>query len=202
MRQQTFIALLRGINVAGHNKIPMPELRSLCADLGWGDVQSFIQSGNLLFQAAAPPGRLEAELEGAIKDRFGLSIPVIVRGADDWPAYVRGNPFPDASQSEPNRVLLALAKAPPKPDAAENLRRRAVNGERIVQVGEALWFHYQDGVARSKLTPALLDRLVGSPVTARNWRTVLKLHEMAGLLTGPGQSTRRTPGSPGSRLRE
>jgi uncharacterized protein (DUF1697 family) len=182
MQPKTFIALLRGINVTGRNKIPMSELRSLCADLGWSDVQSYIQSGNVLFRAGSARTKLEAELEGAIERHFALSIPVIIRAAADWPAYVKGNPYPDASENEPHHVMLALAKAPPKPDAADKLQERAANGERVVQVGNALWVHYGGGVARSKLSPALFDRLVGSPVTARNWRTVLKLDEMAGLL--------------------
>lgn len=179
MGLDTFIALLRGINVSGRNKIPMPELRSLCAGLGWQDVQSYIQSGNLVFQAGTTPANLEADLERAIERRFGLSIPVIIRAGADWPAYLKGNPYPEASQSEPNLVLLALSKAPPNREAVEGLRERALNGERIVQVGDALWIHYRGGVGKSKLSPALLDRLVGSPVTGRNWRTVLKLDELA-----------------------
>jgi uncharacterized protein (DUF1697 family) len=180
MRQGTFIALLRGINVGGHNKVPMLELRSLCADLGWTDVRSYIQSGNLVFSASGRAARLETALEGAIEDRFGLSISTVVRAAAAWPEYVQGNPYRDASDSEPNRVMLALSKAAPKPDAADQLRERAADGERIARVGDVLWLHFAAGVARSKLTPALLDRLVGSPVTMRNWRTLLTLHEMAG----------------------
>jgi uncharacterized protein (DUF1697 family) len=180
MGTTTFIALMRGINVSGHNKIPMPELRALCADLGWGDVQSYIQSGNLIFRADAAPDALEAELERAITGRFGLTIPVIIRGADAWPGYVAGNPFPDESAREPNLVMLTLSKAPPKADAAERLRERAVSGERIAQAADAIWVHYAAGVAPSKLSPALFDRLVGSSVTARNWRTTLKLGELAG----------------------
>jgi uncharacterized protein (DUF1697 family) len=179
MSPKAFIALLRGINVGGHNKIPMRELCMLCADLGWVDVQSYIQSGNLVFRAAAKAAQLETELEQAIERRFGLPIPILVRAAAVWPDYVRDNPFPDASQNEPNLVMLALSKAAPKKDAAEKLQERAVSGERIVQVGDAIWVHYAGGVAKSKLSPALFDRLVGSPVTARNWRTVLKLDEMA-----------------------
>jgi uncharacterized protein (DUF1697 family) len=174
----TFIALLRGINVGGHNKIPMAELRSECADLGWDDVQSYIQSGNLVFKADTTPANLETELEGAIERKFGLSIPVIVRSRADWLAYVKGNPFPEASQREPNLVMLILSKAPPNQDAVEDLREYALNDERIVQVGDALWIHYPGGSGRSKLSPARLDRLVGSTVTARNWRTVLKLDEL------------------------
>ena len=179
MKRETFIALLRGINVSGRNKIPMRELCSLCGELGWQDVQSYIQSGNLVFKANAKPAKLETELEQAIERHLGLSIPIIVRAAAVWPDYVRDNPYPDASQSEPNHVMLALSKSPPKADAAAKLHERAASGERIVQVGAALWVHYGGGVAKSKLSPALFDRLVGSPVTARNWRTVLKLQEMA-----------------------
>jgi uncharacterized protein (DUF1697 family) len=178
MIPKTFIALLRGINVSGRNKIPMRELCSLCTDLGWQDVQSYIQSGNVVFKAKAAPAKLETELERAIERRFDLSIPIIVRAAAVWPDYVRANPYPDASQSEPNLVMLALSKAPPKQDAVAKLQERAVSGERIAQVGDVLWVHYSGGVAKSKLSPALFDRLVGSPVTARNWRTVLKLQVM------------------------
>lgn len=179
MGRQTFIALLRGINVGGHNRAPMAELRSLSTELGWGEVRSYIQSGNLVFEAGAAPARLEAELERAIERRFGLSIPVVVRAAADWPAYVAGNPYPEASEREPNLVMLALSKAPPEPGAVEGLLERARGGERLVRVGDALWIHYASGSARSKLSPALLDRLVGSPVTLRNWRTVLELDELA-----------------------
>lgn len=174
-----FIALLRGINVSGRNKIPMPELRAVCAELGWRDVQTYIQSGNLLFGADAPAAQLEAELEQAITRRFELSIPVIVRAAAGWPAYVRGNPFPKASEREPNLVMLTLSKAPPRPGALEGLRERAAGGERLAQVGDALWVHYPAGAGATKLSPAVFDRLVGSPVTARNWRTVLKLAELS-----------------------
>jgi uncharacterized protein (DUF1697 family) len=179
MGTATFIALLRGINVTGHNKIPMPELRTLCEGLGWGAVQTYIQSGNLVFHADGAPEALEAELERAITGRFGLTIPVIVRAAASWPGYVADNPFPEASDREPNLVMLALSKAAPKADAAERLRERAASGERIAQTGDAIWVHYPQGVGTSKLSPALFDRLVGSPVTARNWRTTLKLGELA-----------------------
>jgi uncharacterized protein (DUF1697 family) len=187
MAVKSYIALLRGINVSGRNKIPMSELRSLCAELGWRDVQSYIQSGNLVFRAGAAPDKLETELEQAIKRHFGLSISIIVRAAADWPAYVAGNPFPQPSETEPKAVMLALSKAPPNADSAEKLRERAADCERVVQVGDALWLHYGGGMARTKLSPALLDRLVGSPVTARNWRTVLTLLEMTENLADPRQ---------------
>ena len=173
-----FIGLLRGINVSGRNKIPMGDLCQLCAEIGYSDIQSYIQSGNLVFSTLAKPTVIEIELERAIERRFRLSIPVIVRAAADWPAYVEGNPFPEASSAEPSLVMLALAKTSPKPEAVSALCAHGTSGERIVQVGDALWIHFVGGVARSKISPALLDRLVGSKVTMRNWRTILKLGEM------------------------
>lgn len=179
MANAAYIALLRGINVAGRNRIPMPELRELCAGLGLGGVQSYIQSGNLVLRAGAAPAELEAELERAIAGRFGLSVPVIVRAAAAWPGYVAGNPFREASEREANLVMLCLAKKQPREGAVEGLRERAADGERIEGVGDAIWVHYPAGAGRSKLSPALFERLAGSPVTARNWRTVLKLGELA-----------------------
>lgn len=169
------VALLRGINVGGSHKVPMAELRELAAALGWRDVQTYIQSGNLLARAAGAPATLEARLEAAIERRFGFAVPVVVRSREAWAAYVAGNPLVEASRAEPKLVHLALAKRPPASGAVEGLRARAADGERIEGVGDALWIHYPQGAGRSKLTPALFDRLAGSPVTARNWNTVLEL---------------------------
>jgi uncharacterized protein (DUF1697 family) len=176
-----YVALLRGINVGGRTSIPMAELRALCAGLGWTDVASYVQSGNLVFGAAggaASAGALEAALEDAVERRFGFSPAVAVRTAGEWRAFVRGNPFPDESRTEPNLVMLALSKAPPAEGAAAGLAERATAGERVVRVGDALWIHYAGGAGRSKLSPGLLDRIVGSPVTTRNWRTVLAIDRL------------------------
>jgi uncharacterized protein (DUF1697 family) len=175
---KTFIGLLRGINVGGHNKIPMSELRDLCSEIGWANVQTYIQSGNLVFSATGKPQALEVKLQSAIQRRFSLTIPVIVRAAEDWPAYIKANPFLKACEKDPHLVMLCLCKTSPKPDAEKGLRERASRGERITQIGDALWIHFADGVARSKLAPAFLDRMTGSTVTARNWLTTLKLHEL------------------------
>jgi uncharacterized protein (DUF1697 family) len=163
----------------------MAELRSVCGDLGWRGVRTYIQSGNVIFEAEGPRTALESALEGAIERQLGLSIPVVIRAAAAWPGYVAGNPYPDASRAEPNLVMLALSKAPPASGAVDALRERATKGERITLVEDALWIHYGSGVARSRLSPALFDRLVGSPVTARNWRTVLKLDALARAAAAP-----------------
>ena len=174
------VALVRGINVGGGNKIRMTELRALADKLGWTRAETYIQSGNLVFEAAGERADLETALETGIRHRLGLDIPAIVRAADEWPVLVAANPFPEAAEAEPNRLMLLLSKQPPASQAAAALQERAQNGERVAIAGGALWIHYAGGAGTSKLTPALIDRLVGSAATARNWRTVMKLGEMLG----------------------
>jgi uncharacterized protein (DUF1697 family) len=171
------IALLRAVNVGGR-MLPMAGLRALCGELGWENVETYIQSGNVVFEAGGTPEALEARLEQAISERFGLEVPVIVRTASQWARLAKANPFKDAARDEPNRLQLLLSKQPPRADAAETLMERAQAGEAVEAAGGALWFHFPDGIARSKLTPALIDKACGSPSTGRNWRTVVKLREM------------------------
>jgi len=168
------VALLRAVNVGGR-KLPMADLRMLCEGLGWADVASYIQSGNVVFTAKGKPDAIAAGLEQAIEKRFDMAVPVIVRTAAEWSAYPPANPF---AKEPPNRVMLLLSKAPPAAGAETAIEARAAAGERVRRVGDALWFHYPAGAGASKLTPALIDRAVGSPATARNFNTVLKLGEM------------------------
>jgi uncharacterized protein (DUF1697 family) len=172
------IALLRAVNVGGR-KLPMAELRTLCAELGWRDVETYIQSGNVVFRAEGKAVEIETRLEEAIRDRFEMSVPVMVRTASQWAGYVAANPFPKAAEDEPNRLQLLISKEAPEKDAAEKLMDRAQAGEAVEAAGGALWFHFPAGVGTSKLVPALIDKAAGSPSTSRNWRTVLKLQEMA-----------------------
>ena len=177
------VALLRAVNVGGR-KLPMAELRTLCAGLGWSDVATYIQSGNVVFTAPGKPEAIEAVLEKAIEKQFGLDVPVIVRSQAEWAEYPGLNPFPEAAGDEPNKLhVLLVAKRPPAKDAAEAIQARAEAGERVRQAGDALWFHYPEGAGTSKLTPSLIDRAIGSPGTARNFNTVMKLQGDAGGMT-------------------
>ncbi|HYJ53109.1 MAG TPA: DUF1697 domain-containing protein [Allosphingosinicella sp.] len=168
------VALLRAVNVGGR-KLPMADLRALCEGLGWSDVATYIQSGNVVFAASGKPPAIEAALEKAINAKSGMDVPVIVRTAAEWAKLAAGNPFPD---EPPNRVMLLLSKAPAANSAEAAIEARGRNGERVRRAGDALWFHYPEGAGTSKITPALVDRAVGSPATARNFNTVRKLEEM------------------------
>jgi uncharacterized protein (DUF1697 family) len=175
-----FVALLRGINVGGRAPVPMAELRALTEQLGWAQVQTYIQSGNLVFAAAGADARHEEALEGMLAARFGAAYPVIVRSADQWAKLAATNPFAEAAEQEPSRLMLLVSKSEIAPDAAEAVQARGRDGERVAAVPGGLWIHYPGGSGTSKLTPSLVDRLIGSPATSRNYRTVQMLAEMLG----------------------
>ena len=172
------IALLRGINVGGHRKVPMIELKAIAADLGFLNVQSYIQSGNLIFSARGSASGVERTLETALRKHFDFHVEVIVRTEAEWSRYAESPVFPEAAKNHPHLFLLGCAKRPIKSDALELLRARATNHERIEVKHDALWIDFQTSVGRSKITPTVVDKAVGSPVTMRNWKTVLKLAEM------------------------
>jgi uncharacterized protein (DUF1697 family) len=172
-----FVALLRAVNVGGR-ALPMAALRELCTGLGWEEVQTYIQSGNVVFEAKGKADALETALEKAIAARFGFEAPAMIRTASEWYILLAANPFPKESEAEPNRVFLGVPKGALAAGAADRIADKAAAGERVKAAAGALWFHYPEGAGTSKLTPALIDRAAGCPVTARNWRTATKLGEM------------------------
>lgn len=171
------IVLLRGINVGGHRKLAMAELRKAATSAGICDIQTYIQSGNLLF-AAASAADAETRIEALVKAEFDMSIEAIARTSHQWSAYASGSPFPDAEKDRANLLHLGISKQRPAGDAAEKLRERATHGEQIIVIGDAIWIDFVNGVGDSKLSPAVIDRAARSTVTMRNWRTVCKLAEM------------------------
>jgi uncharacterized protein (DUF1697 family) len=178
MATKRWVALLRGINVGGNKKVPMAELRELAAELEWTEIATYIQSGNLLFAANGKPAALEDELEQALQAHFGFTVPVIVRSADEWLGYAKGSAFPAAEIERPKLLHLALSKVPPKADARKALQGYCRAGELVSLRGDAIWIDFVEGVGSSKLTPAVLDRVFGSTITARNWRSVQAIAEM------------------------
>ena len=178
-RPQAFVVLLRGINVGGRKRVPMQELRALASEVGCSSVASYIQSGNLVLLSRDSGSALESALERSIAEHFGFEVEVIARRAEDWLVYAEGTPFPALEAERPHLLLLGLAKRPLARGVQAAIAEKAMAGEQVEVVGDAIWLDYGGGVARSKLTPVVLDRAAGSTVTARNWRTVLKLAEMA-----------------------
>lgn len=175
----TNIALLRAINLAGKNMVSMSDLRSMMEALGFKDVRSLLQSGNLIFSGGAKKGAaLEQALEREVEDRLKLRVVFLVRTAREWQAIISNNPFPDEATRDPAHVVVQVLKDAPGRGAVEALRSAVKGPEMIQAVGKQLYVVYPHGIGRSKLTNRLIEDKLGTRGTARNWNTVLKLGEM------------------------
>jgi uncharacterized protein (DUF1697 family) len=170
-----FVALLRGINVGGHRKVPMAELRAVAAGLGLAKVRTYVASGNLVFESDEEGPALERRLEGAIAERFGFDVDVIVRSAEQWRGLHDGNPLAEESAREPSKVMMTIGRQPATDAAVSALRARASANERVERAGGALWLYFGDGAGRSKLAAAPAGKEIW---TTRNWRTVATLKGM------------------------
>ena len=171
------VALVRGINVGG-KMLRMDLLRSICEQIGLRDVQTVLQSGNVVFRGARAGARLEKDLEEAIRRGAGLDVRVMVRSAGELARVVEGNPFPEQAQDEPNRLIVVFLEKEPAADAVAALRSAYRGPEPMHLEGRELYIVYGEGMGRSKLTPALYERKLGVAGTARNWNTVRKLVEL------------------------
>ena len=166
----TYIALLRGINIGGHNKISMSGLKALCEGIGFKNVRTFIQSGNVIFESGLTEEALIMRLEDALHSMNEKHIAVMVRTAKELESAIEGNPFGDA---DPSKVAILFFKAPLPEDALNGV---TIAGPEEVKIsGREIYIHYPDGMGRSKLKlPAFAQKGTG-----RNARTVDKLVEMS-----------------------
>lgn len=174
------LALLRAINVGGHAKVAMSDLRNLLVEMGFTDVRSLLQTGNLVFQTGdATDPELERLLEAAAAERLGLRTDVMVRSADELAGVVERHPFPDVAERDPGHLVVMFLKSAPDESAVVALRA-AITGRETVQVaGRHAYITYPDGIGRSRLTTALIESRLGTRATGRNWNTVLKLVALA-----------------------
>ena len=172
------VALLRGINVGGKNKLPMRDLIALFVEAGCTDVQNFIQSGNVIFRAAP---RLSAQLPGLITaqiaKQFGYRTPVLLRTAEQFRATIAKNPFLVAGADENALYVMFLADEPSSAGVASLDPERSPPDVYQVQ-GREIYLNLLNGAAKTKLTNDYFDRKLATTSTARNWRTVNKLLEL------------------------
>jgi uncharacterized protein (DUF1697 family) len=166
-----FVALLRGINVGGRNMVKMDALKAIHESLGFKSVRTHLQSGNVVFQAKSADA---ARIERALEKTLGLELTVIVRTAAELREALKRNPLPQRL-ANPSAYVIAFLSA--QPQHAEALDAYTGPEERHL-LGRELYIYYGDGMARSKLTNALIERKLGVKATARNWNTVTKLLEL------------------------
>jgi uncharacterized protein (DUF1697 family) len=174
------ISLLRGVNLGGHRKISMDALRSLYQSLGLNHARTYVQSGNVVFQARAQDlARLGKRIEDGIERTFGFRSDVILRTCSELRDVIAKNPFAARPGIEPSRLLVTFLAGEPGPEAREKALRIKADPEELRIGGRELYIWYPNGVGRAKLTIPLLERTLGMSGTGRNWNTVTKLLEMA-----------------------
>jgi uncharacterized protein (DUF1697 family) len=158
----------------------MAELRHMLTVIGFTDVKSLLQSGNVVFTSEAPAGaELEARLEAETQKRLGLRTAFFVRTPRDLDAVIAGNPFLAQAKGDPSHLVVMFLKAAPKGGALESLRA-AIKGPELVQAkGRHAYITYPAGIGESRLTAALIESKLGTQATGRNWNTVRKLAALA-----------------------
>lgn len=173
------IALLRGVNVGGNNRVPMAHLRELLGELGYGDVRTHLQSGNAVFIApGTTPKQAAREIEDALARSLGLGIRVLVRTAAELERVVGANPLPEAV-SEPSRLLVTFLSAPPDPERLRELESGDFEPDLFGFGEREIYVWCPEGVRAIKLSYAFFEKHFGVVATARNWNTVTKLLELA-----------------------
>lgn len=178
------VALLRGINVGGHNRVPMATLRELFVDAGAAAVTTYIQSGNVVFEAPAKrAGPIATQVRAAIARELGLEIPLVVRSAKAIAGVARAHPFAELV-AEPKYLMVAFLDATPSAAKVAGLDPTRSSVDRFEVRGPDVYLAFPNGSGRSKLDPAWLDRSLGVVSTWRNWLTVQKLAALSGATTG------------------
>lgn len=176
---KTWICLLRGVNVGGNNKLPMKALASELEALGFSDVRTYIQSGNVVFRGPSQkPENLAAVIRGAILGKFGFEPSVLVIEAGEIAKSAAANPFAESTgESEGRTVHMFFLCQVPKESPRDRLEKVRIPSERWQLIGKVLYLHAPEGFGTSKLATQA-ERILGVPATARNWRTVTALLEM------------------------
>ena len=172
------IVLLRGINIGPRNRIAMPELRTALEAAGFADVETYVQSGNVVVASGAKPAEVARACEDMIAAQFGLEIDVVVRTRAELASVVRRDPLGDVA-SDPKRYQVTFLDATLAPAIAEKITAAPIGGERVVVAKREIYAWHPDGVGRSKLATLLSGRALGVTATSRNWTTVTTLLELA-----------------------
>lgn len=177
---ETYIALLRGINVGG-KVLKMADLKQAVAGLGFEDVRTYLQSGNMVFKAkTAPNAELVGRIAAAIKAHQAMDVKIMVRSIRDWDRVISGNPYSQAEE-KPKTVHAFILDDQPGKDRIAILRTKDAGSEEWTIAGDVLYLHTPDGFGKSVLGN-LVERTLKVPMTARNWNTVKALKELAGSL--------------------
>jgi uncharacterized protein (DUF1697 family) len=174
------ISMLRGVNVGGHNMIKMDALRTLYESLGLLDVQTYVQSGNVVFRTKESGADLLGKrIENAIEKTFGFRPGVVLRKAAEMRAAIAKNPFVSRQGIDPSKLLVTFLAADPGPEARGNALAIKTFPEELRIDGREVYIYFPNGMARPKMSWPRIEKALKTFGTGRNWNTVNKLLEMA-----------------------
>jgi uncharacterized protein (DUF1697 family) len=177
-RRETYVALLRGINLGARNKVSMSDLRALLEALGAEDVSTYVQSGNVVFRSTERPATLERSIERRIRKDLGLSVTVLVRRRSQLARVVSANPFA-TQRADPKTLHVTFLAEKPEAACVRALDPTHGAPDEFRVVGQNVYLRCPNGYGRSKLTNAFFEKQLGVAATTRNWKTVTTLAELA-----------------------
>lgn len=176
-----YVALLRGVNIGAKKRITMTDLKALVEGLGHTDVATYVNSGNVVFTTPEPHEGVDLarDVASALVARHTLDVAVVIRSGEEMTAIVAGNPFPERA-SEPKTLHVAFLSDAPAPHLIDALAESERGSDDYRVIGREVYLHYPNGMSGAVFMVNGLDRALDVAATSRNWRTVLKLAEMAG----------------------
>ncbi|HZQ19628.1 MAG TPA: DUF1697 domain-containing protein [Terriglobales bacterium] len=175
-----YIAMLRGINVGPHKRMKMEKLRATCESLGFEDVKTYIQSGNIVFRAAKmSDSSLAKKLGAGVVRDFGFSADVITRTGEEMGRVSECNPLLREKGVDESKLHVVFLAEKPTPESLKKLQELTLAPDRVRSLGREIYFYFPNGVSGSSLWKHPLDKVLAITGTMRNWNTVNKLDEMA-----------------------
>jgi len=179
-KMETFISILRGINVSGQNKIQMTDLKALYEALKFKDITTYIQSGNVIFKStSASDQKLAKKIEDAIYERYGFTVPVIIRTVDEMEHAISVNPFLKQSKADVERLHITFLAEIPEPKNMESVRNVDYSPDKFIIIDKEVYLYCPNGYGITKLSNNFFEQKLKVKATTRNWKTVNKLFEMA-----------------------
>jgi uncharacterized protein (DUF1697 family) len=178
---QTYISFLRGVNMAGHNSIKMPELSVLFKNLGFSDTKTYIQSGNVIFSSAdqIPVTDLSAKIENGILKRFNFTVPALIRTLNEILQVITVNPFLLQKNSDPTKMAVIFLQSAPSEDQIRKVEDINYPPDKFEIIDREIFIYCPNGFGKTKLYTNFFEKKMGVIGTARNWKTITTLAGMA-----------------------
>ena len=182
----SFVSLIRGINVSGHNMIKMADLKALYESLGFKSVTTYIQSGNVIFQTEEDSASsLEVSIERAIDKRFGFPVSIIVRKPAELARVIKANPFHGTDKIDESRLYVTFLKTKPAPALVKAVQAAAARSADQYSIsGSEVYLHCPNGYGKTLLSNTFFEKQLKLMATTRNWKTVNTLYAMASRISG------------------